>query len=123
MARYNPFRPGSVISPGMFVGRIPEIEVAEAALLQTRAENPQHFIVEGERGIGKSSLFLWLDSLAKGYTPDDKTNRLSFVCGQRRAMPAQGHSVTIRTGQFSFEGSTCPRIAILPHERRRSAWA
>jgi hypothetical protein len=63
----------------MFVGRLPEIEVAEGALLQTRAENPQHFIVEGERGIGKSSLFLWLDSLARGDTTYDETNRLSFV--------------------------------------------
>jgi hypothetical protein len=71
----------------MFVGRIPEIEVAEAALLQTRAENPQHFIVEGERGIGKSSLFLWLDSLAKGDTPDDKTNRLSFVVANAELCP------------------------------------
>jgi hypothetical protein len=63
----------------MFVGRIPEIEVAENSLLQTREENPQHFIVEGERGIGKSSLLLWLDWLAKGDTPYEGTNRLSFI--------------------------------------------
>ncbi|WP_167532093.1 ATP-binding protein [Rhodopseudomonas palustris] len=79
MAKFNPFRPGSVISPGMFVGRFEEIQVAEHALLQTRNGNPQHFVIEGERGIGKSSLCLWLDYLAKGDFPYDKINRLSFV--------------------------------------------
>jgi hypothetical protein len=79
MAKFNPFRPGNVITPGMFVGRIPEIEVCENALLQTRAGNPQHFIIEGERGIGKSSLCLWLDWLARGRMKYDGNNRLSFV--------------------------------------------
>jgi hypothetical protein len=72
MAKLNPFRPGSVISPGMFVGRIEEIEVVEQSLLQTRDGNPQHFIIEGERGIGKSSLCLWVDYLAKGDTTHDR---------------------------------------------------
>lgn len=79
MPKLNPFRPGSVISPGMFVGRIEEIDVVEQALLQTRDGNPQHFIIEGERGIGKSSLCLWVDYLAKGDTTYDGQHRLSFV--------------------------------------------
>jgi hypothetical protein len=79
MPKLNPFRPGSVISPGMFVGRIEEIEVVEQSLLQTRDGNPQHFIIGGERGIGKSSLCLWVDYLAKGDTTYDGKNRLSFI--------------------------------------------
>jgi hypothetical protein len=79
MVKFNPFRPGSVVSPGMFVGRYNEISVIEQSLLQTRGGNPQHFIVEGERGIGKSSLCLWVDHMAKGDTTYDGTNRLSFV--------------------------------------------
>lgn len=79
MPKLNPFRPGSVISPGMFVGRIEEIELVEQSLLRTREANPQHFIIEGERGIGKSSLCLWVDYLARGDITYDGTNRLSFV--------------------------------------------
>jgi hypothetical protein len=79
MVKFNPFRPGSVISPGMFVGRYEEINAIEHALLQTRNDNPQHFIIEGERGIGKSSLCLWVDYLAKGDLTYDGKNRLSFV--------------------------------------------
>ncbi|OPH84439.1 AAA family ATPase [Nitrobacter vulgaris] len=79
MPKLNPFRPGSVISPGMFVGRTEEIQVVEQSLLQTRDGNPQHFIIEGERGIGKSSLCLWVDYLAKGDRTYDGVNRLTFV--------------------------------------------
>jgi hypothetical protein len=79
MTKFNPFRPGSVINPGMFVGRIPEIEKGESALVQTRGGNPQHFIIEGERGIGKSSLCLWFDWLGRGRIEYDSKNRLSFV--------------------------------------------
>ncbi len=77
--KYNPFRPGSVVTPGMFAGRGEEIDSIEQALLQTRHGNPQHFIIEGERGIGKSSLCLWVDSIARGNSTYDGTNRLSFI--------------------------------------------
>jgi hypothetical protein len=58
MTKYNPFRPGSVISPGMFTGRADEIRSIEQSLFQTKNGNPHHFIIEGERGVGKSSLCL-----------------------------------------------------------------
>jgi len=67
--------------PDMFVGRIPELLAVEKCLFQTKHENPQHFLIEGERGIGKSSLFLYIDSLAKGnflgLKDDHKFNFLS----------------------------------------------
>lgn len=62
----NPFRPNSPVNPGMFVGRIQEIERLEQALVQSRAHEPAHFMITGERGIGKTSLLLYLKYLAKG---------------------------------------------------------
>ncbi|MCU1384812.1 MAG: hypothetical protein JWL71_3509 [Acidobacteria bacterium] len=50
----------------MFAGRIDEIRKLEQGLFQTKNGNPQHFLITGERGIGKSSLFLNLDWVARG---------------------------------------------------------
>ena len=61
MARINPFRPNSPINPGMFVGRVGELEKLEAALLQTKAGQPTNFMLTGERGIGKTSLLDYLN--------------------------------------------------------------
>lgn len=71
----NPFRPNSPVNPGMFVGRLPEIERLEQALVQTKSGEPAHFMITGERGIGKTSLLLYLKALAKG---DLLFNSLSF---------------------------------------------
>lgn len=70
----NPFRPNSPVNPGMFVGRNAEIKRLEAALLQTRAEQPAHFIITGERGIGKTSLLLYLRAVANGLIPIENHN-------------------------------------------------
>lgn len=72
--RINPFRPNSPVNPGMFVGRIDEIERLESSLLQTRAEMPAHFIVSGERGIGKTSLLTYVRCLAEGSIPLEDTH-------------------------------------------------
>lgn len=64
--KVNPFRPNSPINPAMFVGRVSEIERLEQALVQTRAGEPAHFMITGERGIGKTSLLLYLKALAQG---------------------------------------------------------
>ncbi|MEH6393139.1 MAG: ATP-binding protein [Sulfitobacter sp.] len=64
--RFNPFVPNGIVSPGMFTGRYEEIETAEQALFQTKNGNPQHFIFEGERGIGKSSLAYYIEIVASG---------------------------------------------------------
>jgi AAA+ ATPase superfamily predicted ATPase len=67
--RVNPFRPYSPVNPGMFVGRIEEIQRLEQALVQSRSGKPAHFMVTGERGIGKTSLLLYLKYLAQGDIP------------------------------------------------------
>jgi hypothetical protein len=51
--RFNPFRPNSIVSPEMFHGRTDELTVIQQSLFQTRYGNPQHFLIEGERGLGK----------------------------------------------------------------------
>lgn len=65
-AKVNPFRPNSPVNPGMFVGRLDEINSLEQSLLQTQAESPTHFMITGERGIGKTSLLLYLKYIAAG---------------------------------------------------------
>jgi len=64
--KINPFKPNSPVNPGMFVGRIKEVETLERALLQTRVGSPNHFMITGERGIGKTSLLLYLNFLSTG---------------------------------------------------------
>lgn len=80
MARINPFVPNSPVNPGMFVGRIDEVIRLEKALLQTRADNPGHFMITGERGIGKSSLLLYIKYVAEGSIKiDEETVKLLIV--------------------------------------------
>lgn len=62
----NPFKPNSPSRPGMFVGRIAEIERIETALIQTRANQNVNFLLRGERGIGKTSLLNLVKYLAEG---------------------------------------------------------
>ncbi|MGU3575667.1 ATP-binding protein [Brucellaceae bacterium C25G] len=64
--KFNPFRPDKVARPGMFSGRYAEIKFIESCLLQTKNGNPKHFMITGERGIGKSSLVLLQKHTASG---------------------------------------------------------
>ena len=73
--KYNPFRPGSVIHPGMFSGRVHEIDMIKKCLFQTKHGNPQNFLIQGERGIGKSSLVLY----TKQYLSTQKNDNYNFL--------------------------------------------
>jgi hypothetical protein len=79
MLKYNPFRPGSIIHPGMFAGRLEEITALEQILYQTLNGNPSHFLIHGERGIGKSSLLLLLTHLAKGALTSLHNKKYTFL--------------------------------------------
>jgi Cdc6-like AAA superfamily ATPase len=79
MLKYNPFRPNSIVTPGMFSGRYDEMKAIEQALFQTKHGNPKHFIVSGERGIGKSSLFLYVDLVARGTLKTFDQTHLNFL--------------------------------------------
>ena len=79
MAKFNPFRPNGMAGPGMFSGRWDELRAIEQSLVQTKHENPKHFLVCGERGIGKSSLFLFVDMLAAGELKSQDDSNFNFL--------------------------------------------
>lgn len=68
--RYNPFRPHSIVHPGMFSGRTHEIGLLKHSLIQAKHGNPYHLLIDGERGVGKSSLLLYFEYLASDPTFD-----------------------------------------------------
>lgn len=73
--KYNPFKPGSIVHPGMFAGRLTEIREIEKLLFQTKNGNSSSFLIHGERGIGKSSLLFYINAVARGQiSPEDGTN-------------------------------------------------
>jgi hypothetical protein len=77
--RYNPFMPGKVVHPAMFAGRVPEIREIERILNQTKNGNPEHFLIHGERGIGKSSLLLYAEWVASGRMPAMDEQKFHFL--------------------------------------------
>jgi len=79
MLKYNPFKPGSIIHPGMFAGRADELRNLERSLFQTLNGNPEHFLIHGERGIGKSSLLLVVNCLAQGDIKSTEGKTYSFL--------------------------------------------
>jgi len=50
----------------MFAGRVEEVVALNQILLQTKNGNAQHFLISGERGIGKSSLMFFVKTIASG---------------------------------------------------------
>jgi DNA-binding transcriptional ArsR family regulator len=76
--KYNPFQPNKIVAPGMFVGRVDELFTIEQSLFQAKNGNPLHFIIEGERGIGKSSLLYIASNLAAG-SMTLRTDPMRFV--------------------------------------------
>ncbi|MGE5382079.1 MAG: hypothetical protein ACM3PX_01485 [Omnitrophica WOR_2 bacterium] len=77
--RFNPFRPNSIVTPEMFRGRKEELDLILQSLYQTKYGNPQHFLIEGERGLGKSSLFLMVEQFANGSRSFSKGTKLNFM--------------------------------------------
>lgn len=77
--KFNPFQPNSIVAPGAFVGRQEEIATIERCLFQAKNGNPQHFLIEGERGIGKSSLMLLVDTYSSGAFPSPRVGHLNFL--------------------------------------------
>lgn len=64
--KYNPFKPNSPVFTGMFSGRIYELERLDYLLFQTQMNNPTHILINGEIGIGKTSLLIVANHFAKG---------------------------------------------------------
>jgi hypothetical protein len=77
--KYNPFKPGSIVHPGMFAGRLNEINEIEKLLFQTRNGNSSSFVVHGERGIGKSSLLFYINAVARGAIQSNDGTSFNFM--------------------------------------------
>jgi AAA+ ATPase superfamily predicted ATPase len=63
----------------MFVGRVSELRTLETALFQTQNGNAEHFLIHGERGIGKSSLLMVINYYATGMITTLEGNKYSFL--------------------------------------------
>lgn len=96
MLRYNPFKPGSIIHPGMFAGRIDELRHLERALFQTQNGNPEHFLIHGERGIGKSSLLMVVNYYATGKLETLEKNEYDFLTVSVELEPNDTYDELIR---------------------------
>lgn len=77
--RYNPFQPNRIVNPAMFVGRVDEISKIEHSLFQAKSGNPQNFLIEGERGIGKSSLLHYVSILSDGRITGLRGDEYNFL--------------------------------------------
>jgi len=83
--KYNPFTPNQPVFTGMFAGRGNEIDRLDDLLFQTREGNPSHVLIQGERGIGKTSLLIVAKHLAQGgfNWEDEKYDFLAVQLGIR----------------------------------------
>ena len=77
--KFNPFRPNNIVGPGAFAGRYDELECLERVMHQTKHGNPEHFLITGERGIGKSSLLFYTQIIADGSIETIKDQRFNFI--------------------------------------------
>lgn len=77
--KLNPFKPNSPVPYAMFAGRLSEIENLEKGLFHTKNNTPMHFLITGERGIGKSSLMAYTQLLAVGDIKSPDFENFNFI--------------------------------------------
>lgn len=111
--KFNPFRPNSIATDELFQGRSDEMQFIERSLFQTKNGNPQHFLIEGERGLGKSSLFLRVAQQAKGEKAiDDKKIFLNFMVLNIELDSSQSFFEIIRAISSEFKNAISEREKI-----------
>jgi biotin operon repressor len=120
MPRYNPFRPGSIVTPGMFSGRGDALLALERALFQTKHDNPKHFLLHGERGIGKSSLLLYLQYVANGDIAPIDGDKFSFLTVTVELEPTTTYVDLIRKIGAEFQRVVTSQQRI--KELAKNAW-
>lgn len=104
MPKLNPFSPNAPVHPGIFVGRLEELERLETSLLQVAAENPANFMITGERGIGKTSLLNYIKHVATGQVEVDN-RRLTFLVVDTDIDSTTTQRSLLRKIQFGLENS------------------
>lgn len=77
--KLNPFKPNSPVPIAMFAGRLKEIEAMEKGLFHTKNNRPHHFLITGERGIGKSSLLSLIKFIATGEIKSPDYDYFKFI--------------------------------------------
>lgn len=55
------------------------MHLIERSLFQTKNGNPQHFLIEGERGLGKTSLFQMVEQMALGQATPFDAQKFNFI--------------------------------------------
>jgi hypothetical protein len=96
MPRYNPFKPGSIVNAGMFSGRVEEILTLERVLFQTKNGNADHFLIHGERGIGKSSLLFYTQCIASGEIASVSCGSFNFLVVHIELSPSNNYTDIVR---------------------------
>ena len=61
----NPFQPGHPVPPGIFAGRLQQLNEISTCIYQTAVFNPQNVLITGERGIGKTSIAMVTKAIAE----------------------------------------------------------
>lgn len=79
MLKLNPFKPNSPVPTAMFAGRVNELRILENGLFRTKNLNASHFLITGERGIGKSSLMLYMKHVSSGSIPSLNNEIFNFL--------------------------------------------
>jgi len=77
--KYNPFRPGAPVPPGIFAGRLAELVQIERCLYQTKNDRAQNLLISGERAIGKTSTAVYTKLIANGKIETFKNENLNFL--------------------------------------------
>jgi hypothetical protein len=96
----------------MFAGRVKELNALERVLFQTKNGNPLHFLIRGERGIGKSSLLLYLKYVATGRLESLGKNRYNFLVVDVELEPTTTYTEIIKRvgAEFQREVSSHERV-------------
>lgn len=108
-----------MVSPFMFSGRTDELAALDRALVQTKHGNPQHFLITGERGIGKSSLLLYLQYLAKGDI-DFLSGKFSFLTVSVDLEPTTTYEELIKKIGAEFQRVVASQAKL--KEMARNVW-
>jgi type II secretory pathway predicted ATPase ExeA len=99
----------------MFAGRHEELFELDRILAQAAGGNPQHFLLTGERGIGKSSLLLFTKVVASGKLDADDPRAHNFVVVELELGP------TLTYRQLIRQLATGLRKKLAPFEKLKDA--
>jgi hypothetical protein len=104
----------------MFHGRTEELNFIQQSLFQTRYGNPQHFLIEGERGLGKSSLFLMVNQFASGQRTLSDGIKMNFLVLSIELDTAQSFFDILRCLAAEFQRSLSEKEQV--KTLARDAW-